>query len=252
MILTILLCCLMGYLIGSVPFGLLLTRFAGTADIRNIGSGNIGATNVLRTGHTKLAALTLIFDIAKGVITIALSIHIIQFLMPFATETDPKCAPDIHVLNFFYDPCGYSAGLMEYVLFLSGAAAVIGHMFPIWLNYKGGKGVATFFGVTLGFMMMAGLLTMATWFVVAIITKRSSVAALVSVALTPVFMSVFLMEEILTLFSNHPTPYSSESMGPLMGTVALAGLIFYQHRENIKRLIAGTEPKINLNHKISA
>jgi acyl phosphate:glycerol-3-phosphate acyltransferase len=246
MLLTFLICAVMGYLIGSIPFGLILTKWIIKSDIRNIGSGNIGATNVLRTGNIKLALLTLILDVAKGLVTIILAMFIIQNMMPFATETDPSCHPDHHNINIFYDACGYSAGHMEYILFLAGAMAVVGHMFPIWLKYKGGKGVATFMGMVLGFMATVGLITMGTWFVVAAITKRSSVAALISVALTPVYMSIFLMEEIVHVFAGDPTAYDSQSMYPLIGTVIIVGLIFYQHRENIKRLIAGTEPKINL------
>ena len=247
MIFTLLLCSAFGYLIGSVPVGFLLTRWAGMGDLRAVGSGNIGATNVLRTGSVKLAALTLGLDMAKGLVTVILSMYIIKGLMPFADGLNAICARPNHVTDMFYDPCGYTAGQMEYVLFLAGAFAVIGHMFPIWLQYKGGKGVATFFGMMIAFSTQVGLLAVGTWLVVAIITKRSSLAALVSVALTPVYMALLMLDEVLTLFSNTPTVYSAESMMPILGTVALSILIFYRHRENIVRLMAGTEPKIRVH-----
>lgn len=245
MIFTFLICSILGYLIGSIPFGLVLTKWAGLGDIRTVGSGNIGATNVLRTGSKTLAALTLALDMGKGMISIIISTYLIQFLLPFADGTNPNCDPVTHIPNMVYDPCGYSAGQMEYILFLGGVATIIGHMFPVWLKYKGGKGVATFFGVMIGFTTTVGALGVATWLVVAIISKRSSLAALVSVALTPVYMALYSGEDIVRLIYGTGDSYSLESMFPILGTVALAALVFYQHRENIKRLIAGTEPKIN-------
>ena len=135
---------------------------------------------------------------------------------------------------------------MEYVLFLAGAATVIGHMFPIWLKYKGGKGVATFFGMMIGFSASVGGLALATWLAIAIISKRSSLAALISVALTPVYMILYSIDDIVRLAYGTGDTYSLESMFPILGTIILGALVFYQHRENIKRLIAGTEPKISI------
>ncbi len=246
MLFTFLLCALIGYMIGSVPFGLLLTKWTGRGDIRTVGSGNIGATNVLRTGSKTLAALTLALDMGKGIVSIILSIFLIQFLMPFANGQNPDCDPATHIPNIYYDPCGYSAGQMEYVLFLAGAATVIGHMFPIWLKYKGGKGVATFFGMMIGFSASVGGLALATWLAIAIISKRSSLAALISVALTPVYMILYSIDDIVRLAYGTGDTYSLESMFPILGTIILGALVFYQHRENIKRLLAGTEPKISI------
>lgn len=242
MLFALLLCVIVSYLIGSIPFGLILARSAGLGDVRTVGSGNIGATNVLRLGNKKIAALTLALDIAKGVVAITLAVQLITLLMPI-TSTTPECI-DHDTFNFLYDSCGYSAGKMEYVLIIAGFAAVLGHMFPVWLKYKGGKGVATFFGVILGFMWPAGLLTIATWIVVAILSRRSSVAALTATAITPIYMLAVNTREIMILISGDLDTYAFESLWAIMICIVMVGFIWYQHRENIKRLRAGTEPKI--------
>ena len=182
----------LGYLLGSIPFGLLLTRAAGLGDIRAIGSGNIGATNVLRTGNKKLAAATLLLDGIKGA-------------------------------------GGVVAGLLlggAYGVFLGGLAAVLGHLFPVWLGFKGGKGVATGFGVLLAASPLAGIACCAVWLATARLTRISSAGALLSTAAAPV----------LAWFTA----------GPLVAALALciAVLVFARHRANIARLIAGTEPRI--------
>ncbi len=187
---------LIGYFIGSIPFGLLLSKLAGQGDIRKIGSGNIGATNVLRTGNKKLAALTLLLDMAKGAIIILL---------------------------LQQEPLIYSL--------LIGLGTIIGHCFPIWLKFKGGKGVATTIGVLLAAVPIAGLAACAVWLATAYLSKISSLAALVGI-----FVSV-----IVTFFIYGAAP------AIIVAVIAL--LVFLRHWENIVRLIKGTESKITLSKK---
>jgi glycerol-3-phosphate acyltransferase PlsY len=187
-----------GYLIGSVPFGVIAARLGGLGDIRQIGSGNIGATNVLRSGRRDLALITLIGDAGKG----ALAILLAWFL--------GKGGPDVALLQA-----------------LAGGAAFFGHCFPVWLRFKGGKGMATFLGVMLAAWWPAGLLCCATWTVMAAIFRISSLAALTSAALAAVF--VFL--------TDGPYPI-------LWMALFLAVLIFFRHHQNIARLLKGEEPRI--------
>lgn len=179
------------YLIGSIPFGLLLTRWAGLGDIRAIGSGNIGATNVLRTGRKGLAATTLLLDGGKGAFCVLLAW-----------------------------PHGGAAALT------AAAFAVLGHVFPIWLGFKGGKGVATVLGVWLALAWPIGLAACGVWLLMAQIFKYSSLAALVAIGTMPVIAGLFGMT-------------GAAGVGAL-----LAILVFIRHSANIRRLIAGTEPKI--------
>lgn len=187
-----LLALLFGYLCGAVPFGLLLTRAAGTVDLRAIGSGNIGATNVLRTGRKDLAALTLLLDLLKGT---------------FAVLTVEHLAPGGFAL-------------------LAGLGAFIGHIFPIWLNFKGGKGVATFLGALLGIAWPAAFAFAAIWLTVAFATRYSSVAALAATAFSPIILQA-----------------RGESAAALVFSL-MAVLLFAKHKANIERLLAGTESKI--------
>ncbi len=182
----------LGYLLGSIPFGLILTRAAGLGDVRKIGSGNIGATNVLRTGNKKLAAATLLLDGAKGAAAVLLARH-------FASE-----------------PAALLAGL----------AAVLGHLFPVWLGFKGGKGVATGYGVLIAASWPAGLLAGAVWLVMAKLARISSAAALASFALAPILAWVIAGRDTALL------------------ALAVAALIFIRHQANIARLLDGTEPRI--------
>ena len=179
------------YVLGSIPFGLLLTRAAGLGDIRQIGSGNIGATNVLRTGRKGLAAATLLLDGAKG----AAAVIIARFLAP------------------------------DDVLF-AAAAAFLGHLYPVWLGFKGGKGVATALGVLLAISWPVGILACLTWLVMAVTFRYSSLSALTAAALTP-----------LTAW------YFAGSTAALLA-LFLAGLVFARHRDNIERLVSGTETRI--------
>ncbi|KKC34735.1 glycerol-3-phosphate 1-O-acyltransferase PlsY [Devosia psychrophila] len=180
------------YLCGSVPFGLLLTRAAGLGDIRNIGSGNIGATNVLRTGNRWLAAATLILDAAKAALPIL-------------------------VARYYW---GENAAMLAAIF------AFLGHCFPVWLNFKGGKGVAVMIGSLLALSWPVGLIFCAVWLVIAFAQKLSSLAALTAAATAPIFAFVVVNEW-------------------LAGAVAVMALmLFFQHRANIVRLMAGTEPKI--------
>jgi len=187
-LITVVIC---SYLLGSIPFGLVLTRLAGLGDIRNIGSGNIGATNVLRTGNKPLAALTLFLDGAKGAVAVLLTNLIAPELVP-----------------------------------LAGLAALIGHLFPVWLKFKGGKGVATAIGILTALCWPIGLSVIATWLIVAKLSHYSSLAALVSIGLAPVYALFFGRGDILWL------------------AVVILVLVFLKHSRNIKRLKEGTEPKI--------
>ncbi|HUC62742.1 MAG TPA: glycerol-3-phosphate 1-O-acyltransferase PlsY [Alphaproteobacteria bacterium] len=180
-----------GYFLGSIPSGYLLARAAGLGDIREMGSGNIGATNVLRTGHKPLAAITLLCDAAKGAIPV---------LIASAYSGD--------------------AGLV------AGAAAVVGHMYPVWLRFRGGKGVATGLGVMVAISLPIGLVGLALWLAVAAATRYSSLAALVSYGLAP-FYAWYLTDRRVAALA-----------------LFIAILVFWRHRANIARLLAGTESKI--------
>ncbi len=184
----------LGYLCGSIPFGLLFTRWAGLGDVRAIGSGNIGATNVLRTGNKKLAALTLVADAVKGTIPILIMKEL----------------------------GGETAGL------IAGLAAFAGHLFPVWLGFKGGKGVATNIGILFGLYWPLGLIFLAVWLAMAFIFRFSSLSALTASALTPLW-AWLLGKPVLFL--------------PL---AVLAILIWVMHRANIARLVRGEEAKIKL------
>jgi glycerol-3-phosphate acyltransferase PlsY len=183
---------LVGYLFGSIPFGLILTRAAGTQDLRSIGSGNIGATNVLRTGRKGLAAATLIGDALKGTAAVILA-------------------------GYFGGPNAAMA---------AGLGAFLGHLFPVWLNFRGGKGVAVYIGILIGLFWPAAIVFCVIWLTTAIATRYSSLSALVASVVTPIFLWWFGHLALASLFA----------------VVTL--LLFYMHRENIKRLQAGTEGKI--------
>jgi glycerol-3-phosphate acyltransferase PlsY len=186
--------CILGYLLGSIPFGLLLTKVAGLGDIRGIGSGNIGATNVLRTGRKGLAAATLLLDGLKGAVAVLVARAL--------------------------------AG--QDVALLAGLAAVLGHLFPVWLGFKGGKGVATSLGVLLAIAWPVGVAACLTWLLVALLTRYSSLAALSALILAPAYATLWATPAVTAL------------------AVALGGLAIVQHRANIRRLWQGSEPKIKL------
>lgn len=188
----------LGYVVGSIPFGLLFSWAAGAGDIRKIGSGNIGATNVLRTGSRWAAAATLICDAGKGAAAVlfAISLH------------------------------GAVAGVF------AGLGAFLGHVFPAWLRFRGGKGVATFLGVMLALAWPVGLLAIATWIAIAVVSRISSLSALVAAALTPIYMMLY----------DQPLP--------AMLALILAVFIFGLHRDNIRRLVTGREPRIGADRSI--
>ena len=197
---TLLSAALGGYLLGSIPFGVVVTRLGGAGDIRAVGSGNIGATNVLRTGRRDLALVTLLGDGGKGAVAV---------LATRALTHDWSAAW-----------CGPAACV-------AGVAAFLGHLFPVWLSFRGGKGVATFFGVMLAAAWPAGLAAAAAWLLVARLMRVSSLAALTAAALSP--GACLLLGGPRTL---------------VWLALALAVLIFVTHRANIARLRAGTEPRI--------
>ena len=182
----------LGYLPGSIPFGLLLTSAAGLGDIRTIGSGNIGATNVLRTGNKKIAAATLLLDGLKGALAVG--------------------------LGWWW--AGPDAGLV------AGLGAVLGHLFPVWLRFKGGKGVATGFGVLFAVAWPVGLIAGAVWLAVAWLVRISSLGALSAFACAPLAAWALARPPVALLF------------------LVIAILIFARHHENIGRLLAGTEPRV--------
>lgn len=183
-----------GYLLGSIPFGLILTRLAGLGDIRAIGSGNIGATNVLRTGNKRLAALTLLLDGLKGTAAVLIG---------------GQWGPDAAIC--------------------AGAGAFIGHLFPIWLKFKGGKGVATMLGIFFGLHWPLGLFAIAVWLIMAFAFRYSSLSALVAAAASPVF-AWFLINRQIAEFC-----------------LFLAVLVWWRHAANIKRLLKGEESNIRLS-----
>jgi glycerol-3-phosphate acyltransferase PlsY len=181
-----------GYLFGSIPFGLILTKFAGTADLRSIGSGNIGATNVLRTGRKGLAAATLLLDMLKGTAAVIIS--------------------------------GYLGG--PDAAMLAALGAFLGHLFPVWLQFRGGKGVAVYIGVLIGLFWPAAIVFCAVWLATAGTSRYSSLSALLASFITPIFLWWF----------------GHAALAALCAVLTL--LLFYSHRENIKRLQSGTEGRI--------
>jgi acyl phosphate:glycerol-3-phosphate acyltransferase len=183
---------LLGYILGSIPFGLVLAQLMGLGNLREVGSGNIGATNVLRTGSKKAAALTLIFDAGKG----ALAVLIAQ--------------------NTASESAGQIAGL----------AAMLGHCYPVWLRFKGGKGVATLLGVFLALNLQIGLACCATWLATTVVMRISSLSALVAVLSVILWIMIFAKPSLIGL------------------SIPLIALICWRHRKNIQRLLAGIEPKI--------
>jgi acyl phosphate:glycerol-3-phosphate acyltransferase len=186
---------LLGYLLGSIPFGLVLTRLAGTEDLRSIGSGSIGATNVLRTGRKGIAAATLIGDALKGTVAVVI--------------------------------CGYYGG--PHAAMLAAFGAFLGHLYPVWLKFRGGKGVATYIGVLIGLFWPAAIVFCVMWLATATTTRYSSLSALIAAFVTPLFLWWFGQPMLASLL------------------VVMTLLLFYAHRENIKRLQTGTEGRIGQN-----
>jgi glycerol-3-phosphate acyltransferase PlsY len=182
---------LLGYVLGSIPFGVILTRLAGAGDLRSIGSGNIGATNVLRTGRKGLAAATLLLDLAKG----AAAVWLAEWLFP-------------------------GDGM------IAAAAAFVGHCYPIWLRFKGGKGVATLMGIVLALHWPMGLVYAAVWLGLLASLRISSVAGMAAAVSAPVSGALFGRFDLVMLL------------------LALAAIVLWKHRDNIERLLAGTEPRI--------
>ena len=182
---------LLGYLLGSIPFGLILTKIFNAGDLRSIGSGNIGATNVLRTGNKALAAFTLLLDLLKGFVAVIL-----------AARFTPGCEP------------------------VAAAGAFFGHLYPVWLQFKGGKGVATYAGIMFGLFWQGGLIYGVSWILTLLFTRISSLAGLLAAISAPISALYFGHLEIFALLS------------------ACSLLVFWKHRENIERLLQGTEPRV--------
>jgi acyl phosphate:glycerol-3-phosphate acyltransferase len=209
----------LGYLLGSIPFGYLLTRAAGLGDVRAIGSGNIGATNVLRTGHKSLAALTLLLDGLKGTIAVLVGHWI-----------------------------GAQGGVAILAALLAGLGAFLGHVFPAWLNFRGGKGVATYIGVLLAAYWPGALIFCAVWLLLAFLTRYSSLSALIASVVTPAILLIIDDKITNALVDWQPGLHSSlERIGAypagILGLV-MTLLLLYKHRANIRRLASGEEPKI--------
>jgi glycerol-3-phosphate acyltransferase PlsY len=197
-----------GYLLGSIPFGVIATRLGGAGDVRNIGSGNIGATNVLRTGRRDLALITLLGDGGKGAFAV---------LLAWLATRDGTVEQQA-VLTA-----------------LAAGAAFLGHLFPVWLRFKGGKGVATFFGTVLAAAWPVGLAAAATWLIVAFLFRLSSLAALVAVALSPAIVLLLGRPHAIALLA-----------------LFMALLVYIRHAENIRRLLKGEEPRIGASKKAAA
>ncbi|AGH98655.1 glycerol-3-phosphate 1-O-acyltransferase PlsY [Micavibrio aeruginosavorus] len=195
---SVLLFSVFGYLLGAIPFGLVLARLGGYGDIRKIGSGNIGATNVLRTGNKPLALLTLILDGGKGALAVAIANHFGSF------------------------DAAMAAGLFS----------ILGHCFPVWLKFKGGKGVATTLGMVLALAPLTGLAACATWLVVAFISRISSLSALIAMVSMPI--SAFLV--------YHDAKLAAVCAG-------VAAFVWIRHKANIQRILKGEEPKIGKKKK---
>jgi glycerol-3-phosphate acyltransferase PlsY len=187
----------LGYLLGSIPFGLILTRAAGHGDVRSIGSGNIGATNVLRTGNKKLAAATLVLDALKGTAAVLIGHHY-----------------------------GGLNGIAILAGLLAGLGAFIGHVYPVWLGFKGGKGVATYIGVLFGAAWPAALVFCGVWLTLAVVTRYSSLSGLVASVVVPIY---------LFITGRVPEAVLAAIMTPIL---------LWKHSANIKRLLAGEEPRI--------
>ncbi len=204
---------LLAYLLGSIPFGIILSRLFRVGDLRKIGSGNIGATNMLRAGGKKLGAAVLLLDMAKGYAAVVLSTLFVHDALTTQNSTLPDNV-DIQVFAYMF-----------------GLYAVIGHVWPIWLKFKGGKGVATALGVLLAFSLPVGLLAFAAWLAVFALTRYSSLSALVSIGLAPV--SCFLI-------LGKPAAIAA---------LLIAFLVFYRHKENISRLLSGTELRFGQKKK---
>ncbi len=196
--LIIALAVLCGYLLGSVPFGLVITRLAGLGDIRQIGSGNIGATNVLRTGRKDLALMTLIFDLGKAALA--------ALIFKWTTHSEP-------------------------IVLLAGFAAVLGHNYPVWLHFRGGKGVASTLGMMLVLTPATGIAACLTWLIMAFTFRYSSLSALTALCLAPIYACIWNTSADAYCYA------------------ALALLSLWRHRANINRLFHGQESKINLKRK---
>lgn len=194
---NLLIACVLGYVFGSIPFGLVITNAAGLGDVRKIGSGNIGATNVLRTGNKKLALFTLIADALKGTIPVLIAAHF------WGMNADVAAA----------------------------FGAMAGHIFPVWLKFKGGKGVATFIGVLFGLYWPLGLMFLGVWLLTALLFRYSSLAALVATLLQPLFAMIWGVDRLV---------------GPL---AILVAIIWFMHRANIMRLLTHNESKISFAKK---
>jgi acyl phosphate:glycerol-3-phosphate acyltransferase len=185
-----------GYLLGSIPFGLILTRLSGSGDIRNIGSGNIGATNVLRTGKKWLAALTLILDLLKGTLAVLVAQRLFLFLGPQGSGA------------------------------LAAAGAFFGHLYPVWLRFSGGKGVATYAGIMFGLFWQGGIIYAIVWIACVLLFRISSIGGLLAAMSAPIAAIVFNRMDIFALL------------------IACSLIIFWKHRINIEQLLKGQEPRI--------
>lgn len=198
-----------GYLLGSIPFGLIFAHLAGLGDVRNIGSGNIGATNVLRTGRKDIAALTLLFDMLKGTLVVLIAQLLLRHTGIYS--------------DYYY------GGALALLIFVAAFGAFIGHLYPVWLKFRGGKGVATFLGITLGFVPLAAFGFAVIWLSIAALTRYSSLSAVVAGFAAPL-IAWFAGEEMTAIF-----------------LFLLALLLLLKHKDNIRRLLKGEESKIKLS-----
>lgn len=210
----------LGYLLGSIPFGLLLTKAAGLGDVRKIGSGNIGATNVLRTGNKGLAAATLLLDALKATAAVLLAHALLKWAWGFRFDYMPG------VIFTATTPGAYQALAAFYGSAAAGVAAFLGHIYPVWLGFKGGKGVATYIGALLAIFWPSAAMFCGTWLIIAAAFRISSLAALVAAVVVPLY------------------PLMLGERGLAAVLAVMSALVFYTHRANIARLRTGEEPKI--------
>jgi glycerol-3-phosphate acyltransferase PlsY len=219
-----------GYIAGSIPFGLILTRLAGYGDIRQIGSGNIGATNVLRTGNKWLALATVILDSGKGAFAVLLSARLLDALSYVFNyqlcfpNSHTALTPDGRIL------CDFDITIET--LIIVGLGAVLGHCYPVWLKFKGGKGVSTALGTLLAAVPFAGIFACAVWLVMALTRRISSLSALTAMGTAPIIAFIFY------------------GLIPALIVFVIAAIVFFRHKDNILRLLNGTEPRIGNKKKL--
>lgn len=250
--------CGAAYIIGSIPFGLIVGKLAGIGDIRQVGSGNIGATNMVRAGGKKLGALVLLLDMGKGLLATALANYYGCYIVSIGLlEATQQCNRYTGVCDF---TCLKTSVLFldhfQYWLFfslLAGLFAVIGHMYPIWLKFRGGKGVATTIGICFGVAVTVGQFVIATWLLIFLLTRYSSLAAIVAIGATPLFyfisQTIFFYDWQFEYISRNFSWGKGADLPYIVFFSIISLLVIFKHRENIRRLRNGTESRFSFGGK---